>query len=70
MKKDLKVNINEYILLQLFYMLEFYNFDDIIQNEIEKFRNLLEDKIYGNFFKNCGDILSDEFILSFQFEEK
>jgi len=70
MKKYLKVDRNEYIFLEILYMLDFLSFDDDIQKEINKIRKKVEDKVFLNFFENKNDILNEECILCYTFTEK
>lgn len=69
MKKYLKIDRNEFVFLEILYMLEFYDFDNTIKNEINKIRNLVEKKVFDDFFKDNGDILNEECILCYTFEK-
>lgn len=69
MKKELKINKSNFILLEMLYTFEFFSFEDDIKKELCKFRNLVEKKTFGNFFNNGKDILKEECILKYTFED-
>ena len=59
MKKELKINRNDYILLEVLYMLDYLSFDNIIEKELINFRKLVEYQTFGNYFKNNGVMAID-----------
>ena len=70
MKKELIVNINDYILLEFLHMLDYFSYDDIIEEKLKQLRKLVNQNVYGDFFKNLSDIeiLNQEFKLKYTFK--
>lgn len=70
MEKELIININDYILLQFLHMLDYLSYDDIIEEKLKQLRKLVNEKVYGDFFKKINDIeiLNQEFKLKYTFK--
>ena len=70
MEKELIININDYILLEFLHMLDYLSYDDIIEEKLKKLRKLVNEKVYGDFFKKINDIeiLNQEFKLKYTFK--
>lgn len=70
MKKELIININDYILLEILHMLDYLSYDDIIEEKLKQLRKLVNENVYGDFFKNLNDIeiLNQEFKLKYTFK--
>ena len=70
MKKELIININDYILLEFLHMLDYFSYDDIIEEKLKQLRKLVNQNVYGDFFKNLNDIeiLNQQFKLKYTFK--
>lgn len=70
MKKELTININEYILLEFLRMLDYFLYDDVITEKIRELEKIINYRIYGNFFRSNHDIkiLKENFILQYLYE--
>ena len=70
MEKELIININDYILLEFLHMLDYLSYDDIIEEKLKQLRKLVNEKVYGDFFKKINDIeiLNQEFKLKYTFK--
>lgn len=70
MKKELIININDYILLEILHMLDYLSYDDIIEEKLKQLRKLVNENVYGDFFKKLNDIeiLNQEFKLKYTFK--
>ena len=70
MKKELTININEYILLEFLRMLDYFLYDDVITEKIRELEKIINYRIYGNFFRSNHDIkiLKENFILQYFYE--
>lgn len=71
MIKELNTNINNYVLLDILHMLDYLEYDDIIEGELKKFRRLVNKQVFGDFFKNLDDfeIINQEFKIKYTFEK-
>lgn len=71
MIKELNTNINNYVLLDILHMLDYLEYDDIIEDELKKFRRLVNKQVFGDFFKNLDDIeiINQEFKIKYTFEK-
>lgn len=56
MKKTLKVDINDYTILQVLYLLISLTTDKQIELQLKKVINFLERHIYNDFFASLGDV--------------
>lgn len=70
MEKELIININDYILLEILHMLDYLSYDDIIEEKLKQLRKLTNEKVYGDFLKKINDIeiLNQEFKLKYTFK--
>jgi len=70
MEKELIININDYILLEFLHMLDYFSYDDIIEEKLKQLRKLVNQNVYGDFFKNLNDIeiLNQQFKLKYTFK--
>ena len=70
MKKELIININEYIHLEILRMLDYFSYDEIITEKIRELERIINYRIYGNFFRSKYDIkiLKENFILQYLYE--
>lgn len=69
MKKELTINKNNLILLEMLYTFDSLGLDNDLKKDLYKFRNLVEKKTFGNFFNNGKDITKEECILKYTFED-
>lgn len=71
MKKELTINIYDYISLELLYLLMNFSLDKEIEKKIKELIVFIEKQIYGDLFKDAEDFLisSEEFKINYTFEK-
>lgn len=70
MKKKLNINMNDYTVLQLLYLLMSFTNNEVIKKELKRLIIITEKNVYGNFFNNLDDIfITDELVtIEYTFE--
>lgn len=70
MEKRLEIDINDYITLEILYLLDNYSLDKTLERKIKRIICYLEKKIYNNFFENLGnlEIKKEHFEIKYIFE--
>ena len=70
MEKRLEIDINDYITLEILYLLDNYSLYKTLERKIKRIICYLEKKIYTNFFENLGnlEIKKEHFEIKYIFE--
>ncbi len=70
MKKEIVVNANDYLLLELLNMMVYCKFNDNITNKINELKNIIQNEMFGDMFEKIGnrDIVTEELKLKYTFE--
>lgn len=70
MKKEFIINVDEYILLEIVRMLDYFSYDEIITEKLRELEKIVNKRVFRNFFRNDYDIkiLKENFILQYFYE--
>lgn len=67
MKKKLNININDYTVLQLLYLLMSFTNNETIEKELKRLIIITEENVYGNFFNNLDDIFITNEVVTIEY---
>ena len=70
MKKEFIINIDEYILLEIVRMLDYFSYDEIITEKLREIEKIINKRIFSNFFRGeyYIKILQEDFVLRYLYE--
>lgn len=70
MKKEFVINIDEYILLEIVRMLDYFSYDEIITEKLRELEKIINKQVFNDFFRSDYDIkiLQEEFVLRYLYE--
>ena len=70
MKKEFIINIDEYILLEIVRMLDYFSYDEIITEKLRELEKIINKRLFSNFFRSEYDIniLQEDFVLRYLYE--
>ena len=71
MEKELVININNYILLEVLNMLDYLGYDKSINDNLNQLKKIVSKKIFGTFFDNLDnlEIIDVQFIIKYKLED-
>lgn len=69
MKKNIKVDFNDYILLENLYMLERNKYDKYCEKKLNELKKYLDDKLYHKLDFYNKDIIDEKMFLEFELKD-